>query len=338
MTILAVATSISEIDFGSGTSATTSTGIDTTYVREGVNIPPSGFARKNFSALSEGWVHFRYFYPSTTNANDTLQVWKLFSTGYSVANPLFQLDYDGTASNNNGTQFGFGVIEYWDSAAFIETNAETLTGIARGSAVNIDIHFKLDNTVGYIVVYFDGVEQCRYDGDTIFTAATTVDRLEVCNVQSGSGVCYVSEIIIADEDTRGMRLVSLAPTGNGANTAFNGAFGDVDETGTDDTDYITSAAANDIETYTAGDIAAGLAGYDVLALAVVARAKIGLTGPQNLQGALRISSTNYFSSNVSGINLAYNSVMAIWTQDPATVANWTQASVNGLEFGLKSIT
>lgn len=340
MTIYYAGTSLADLHGSVGCVVTTSgTNIDTTYVREGILFPgdAAGAARVDFTALAEGWIHYRLCVPTIANiASLNGQLWKLYSQGFSTAQPLFQLDYD-TNSGTTSVALGYGVIEYWDGAVLVEGNAETTTGLAVTTQHNIDIHFKMDNTVGYIVQYVDGAEVCRFDGDTIRTAATTLDRVEFCSpFPSVTGTA--SEIIIADEDTRGMRVVSLAPTGNGANTAWTGAFGDVDETGLGDADYITSAAANDIETYVIGDIAGGLAGYDVLAVVASARARKGTTGPLNLQGAVRISTTNYFSANVSGLDTGYGPVQAIWTQSPATSSNWTQAEVNGLELGLKSIT
>lgn len=151
--------------------------------------------------------------------------------------------------------------------------------------------------------------------------------------QTDTGV-FCSQVIVADEPTIGWRLSTFVPTGNGANTAWSGTYADVDEIVYNDGDFISTAVADDIETFALTGLSIGT--EEVKAVAVTARARRNASGPQNLQLALRKGSTNYFSGT-KALDVGFTPNINIWETDPATGIAWVPADVLTLEAGVKAI-
>jgi hypothetical protein len=187
-------------------------------------------------------------------------------------------------------------------------------------------------------MYVSGTLQASGAGAANMSNCNNIAKVQPRIETSSGNTNNWSQIICADEPTVGWKLAERHPTGNSAtNTAWTNDFAAVDEATTvDDTDFITSSAAGDIETYT-GNAAANPAGLAVKALAVCARLKVPATGPQNCQAALRIGGTNYFSANLTGLTSGFGPAVALFATDPSTSAAWASiAAANAAEFGLKS--
>jgi len=313
---------------------TDATNVNTNFVQNGINLSLGAEARCDFTAQTEGWAHFRAHFGSLS-ANSTLQVVEFVDSG--TGQTVFQLDVDGVVSSVIG-QFN---LEYWNGAAFTEILA-TEYGLFGGIQYTFDFHWDIDNAAGVFEWYVDGVLVAQFSGDTLNTGYTQIDRMVLqCANSSGSGSgngTTFSEIIVATTDTRGMRVHAADPTANGTNTAWTNDVTAVDEGNVDDTDFIESGVANDVETFAVRDLSAVADNFTVKAVVVNARALRDTTGPQNMELVVRSGTTDYLSGNVSGLTTAFAPFSYIWADDPDTAAPWTTGGVNAMEVGVKSIT
>jgi hypothetical protein len=331
----------------------TATRISTNYSRHGMAGAGANNQGKiccQFPAQTDFWVHFVVCYETVSNTGTTPWFFLIDSTTKQIC---MQWDPDsGTGDYNNGEADWDW--EYWDGAAFQELtrrggdpNAHSWRHSVALMFV-VDLHYKIDNS-GTIDVYMDGVLRGTFAGDTLVTGVTGVDTILWQNPSTlGSATAaWVTELIVATEDTRGMRVATLSPAGNsGTNTAWTGAYTnwDKDSPTLNDTDACYSGTANQVETSTMSDLSAVADNLQPIAVVTAVRARVAASGPQNLQHCIRQNSVNYFSSNVTyldGDALAdaqpFGPTVVVWDTDPDTSAAWTVAGVNSIEVGVKSI-
>lgn len=194
----------------------------------------------------------------------------------------------------------------------------------------LDIYLKTGAS-GAVALYFNGIERLPETAASI-TQAPDIDSIRFTGDQGSDW----GGMVVADEPTIGWRLGRLQPTANGANTAYTGDIGNVDEVTNNDADYIYSNTANQVETYTVTTVPASTTGYVPRAVAVSARAKRGGSGPQNLQLCLRSGGTDYFSGT-KALGLGYTGQEHVWETNPDTGLAWTTSQLAALQIGVKSI-
>jgi hypothetical protein len=328
MSIIRVVGSLADLDTYLNMASTTSN-VDASVAKEGFVGSGTAMGRLNISPVSELWVNWRHTFADLTNTT-VISLISFFNTSFSTTQALFRLLKNGAAQTD-------GIVrgQYWDGSAWVNIGGGPFT-----NSVNTEetLHIKMDEASGIFRRYRNTVLDGELLGDTIRTAAITIDRIEFAS-SSGTGAQTFSEIIIATTDIRGRRLQRLEPTADGANTAWTGTFADVDETGVGDSDYISSNTANQVETFVVADIAVSLAAaHAVEGVVISVRARKGEAGPQNLQAVLRTNSTDFVSSNYPTLNTVFQGgLQKIWETNPDTAAAWTQSEVNAIEVGVKSI-
>jgi len=222
--------------------------------------------------------------------------------------------------------------QYWNGSAWTDVDGTVTPDVGTGNK-EFDWYVRLTST-GEISLYVDKVLKLQCLGD--FSGYPTPRKFSVSKPQANFTI-NAQQYIVASIPTIGFKFKYNPPTGNGANTAWANDYTAVDETVLSRTDNITSDTANQVETFTAA--ARTFTGFLVKAVVVNFEALKGITGPQNVQAALRIASTDYYSSTIS-LTYGYQGKQAIWEEDPSTTAVWTPSDAGAatLEFGLKSIT
>lgn len=222
-------------------------------------------------------------------------------------------------------------LEYWNGSAFVSAGSITVDMRTRQT---IDIAAVVNSASGSLKLYLSGTK--RIDSGTIdLSGITSLGKVRFYGPDpSGAGTFY-TQCIVADEPTIGGRLFTVPVTGAGASTDWTGAHTEIDEIVYQDADFINSATANQVSTFAISPPT--LTGYQVAAIAVTARAKCGAAGPQNLQLALRVSGTNYFSGS-KVLDVGYGAFVNIWSTNPATSAAWVNTAVSSVQPGVKSIT
>ncbi len=299
---------------------TTTTYFDSTYVSAalGAYTTSAFYTKPLASPISEGWIHFEYYFTGGTGNMDFpfFEIRSGLNTLCypTITNALFtDLNIAGMASYNNP--------DY----------SVPVTQLLR-----FDIHFKIDNTTGIFRIYENNVLKVEYTGDTLGTYST-FDNVKFSGGDDTNTIYgYYSQIIISDSDTRNMRLSAPALSGAGYTNGFtSGAYTDVDELGkADDTNYLSSAAADQIFAGTLGNVPTGK-----IPIAVVqnARALSTAGSPDNFNLGLRSGGSNYFSSD-KNLDASFGPYTEVWATDPNTSAAWTESGFNALEALVRSRT
>lgn len=326
MAILFAGTSHADVDqIGTVNVSTTAAALDT-YVAEGLFCGVGGgnaFEIK-FEPQSDFWVSFYENWASSAGgAREGVGFW-----GWETGVELFRV-----SGNGNAATVGLG---YHNGASM---QLAQVLGSGFSGLHRFDIHLKMADTGGIFEVYKDGVLDAQLSGittDTILTAATKISRMTVNAMALGNST--YSAIIIADEDTRGMRLEQKLPSGAGATTGWTGAYTTVDETGIGDTDYAWSDTLNALSTFAYPASHADFsAGYNVRAVIAGMRAAAPGDGSKKLAGVVRTSGTDYATAALAA-RTQYGRAQAIWDVNPDTLAAWTVSAASGSQIGMKVIS
>lgn len=269
------------------------------------------------AASATKWLAFHFY---TNTATGTRSIARFMSDDTA----LFELYHSGATI----------ALRYWNGSTWTTVGT---TAIVTSTLYRFDFRATMDNASGVLAWYKDAVAEQTFSGDTILTAATTINKVHIRNGSTGaSDKSIFSGLIIADEDTRDMIADNGKPTGAGTNSAWTGAYTAVDETGVDDTDFISTTAAANTSTFAFTDIDATFAsGYDVVGLCVVARAARGPSGVGFVKPAV-YSGATLGTGTSKELDVTFDRAFHIFTQDPNTAAAWAYAGVNAAEIGVQS--
>lgn len=279
---------------------------------------PSQYAQSETLSLpDEFWIHFDVF-RGTTFSPPSQRVMTL-TAGASEVLRMY--------SSDSACYVDALIGGVWTTiiSSFSVANAAQLQ--------TFDVYVDGNSATGSVKVYVSGT--LRGDSgsvDLTSVAGITNHRCYGVNTASGN---LLSQVIIADEPTIGMRLATYYPAGAGSTSDWTGDHTLIDEAVLNDADFIYSATNGQIELCTGTGPA--LTGYVVRAVGVYARAKCGAGGPQNLQFALRANGSNYFSSS-KALDVGYEAHGAIWETNPDTTNDWLTSQLAALQFGVKAIT
>jgi hypothetical protein len=166
--------------------------------------------------------------------------------------------------------------------------------------------------------------------DTISGSFPDIANIAYFRFNNIYNTSYYSQAIVSTLPTISYQVKTLPIDGNGATQEWTGDYTDVAEIVYDDGSFIYSGTADQVSTYTTPDNLPA----DTRAVVVTARALASPAGPQNLQLAVRVSGTNYFSSTVA-LMTGFGADLGIWETDPSTALPWGEVPI---EYGVKSIT
>lgn len=145
-----------------------------------------------------------------------------------------------------------------------------------------------------------------------------------------NGGTAISEIIVADEPTLGMRVKTYRPTADGTHTTWAGNYDNInnDDVGID---AISTQLPNAAETFLHG--ATLNEGTAIRALCVGAAA--ASEDPTGAHGIIYSGGTLHHQAFVKPLAQGAPPNVAIWETNPATGLAWTPAEFNALEFGVQ---
>lgn len=288
----------------------------------GVN-PLTSAARALHATVNEYWAHFEINKVNTgTGLSDAV-------VGYDAANKgLWRL-------RMSSTNMSFQV--WW--AGQWRTSSGTVSVALPTGANTIDVHI-VGGASGSVYVYVDDLIAINLP--TLSYPTTELINMAYVAFASWfdsateSNRTHYSEIIIADEDTRGMRVLTKPPTSDGALTTWTGGFADIDEIGVNDADSIVGVTNGDRSTFKA-DARTYSGALTVKAIALSARASRAASGPANLRHQLRKGGVNYDAATAIALGTALIGRASIWALDPSTGLAWTDTAAKdaALEFGFK---
>lgn len=301
---------------------------DSNYSRGAMYGVHSDWLTPNFDTdYAEAWAHVR-MYPdgNVFSATDIIEFRNVSNQG------VLRLRLSSSLTLQ---------LQYWNGATWTNIGA---TYVYAADAVYVfDVHCKIANTGGLFEFYVNGVLHSSISGDTDVFIGSAIRNCKfntLSNVNGGVNTCYMSEIIVCTDDTRSMRLATLAPNGAGTIDQWVGAYTDVNEIGTyNDASYISSGTAAQVELFTLTDLSATAQTLDVVGVTLTGRGRRGATGPQNLQAALYTGGAQFNTGSLPNVGLSFATLQqGIWDLNPDTGLAWTIAEVLALEAGYESIT
>lgn len=308
-------------DWFGGTRTTDNTEIDTTHVSEGVKFNDNESGAFSWgTALTNCWIHFRLYGTGDWSENSSAdgEWFRLVDTRgggvclADIANGRLRLAMDSRSPLPTGT----GV---------------ALPG--EGAQVDIDINVRINpdgDGENYFDIYSDGVRIATASSDDtisgiVLFAGTHLDMI--------GGPVY-SEVVVADESTIGWRVHMFDLDGDGGANEWDGDYQNIQEYRDGAAVATDTADERQVATLSAYGAAAGATVSRVI---VQARAKAGATGPQNLDGVVRIAGTNYDAGDAKAPAVAAPTVFE-FANDPSTSAAWNTTQFADLEAGVKSVT
>ncbi len=278
------------------------------------------------ATTDDAWVSFYFHGSPGVNSSHDRPILEIRGGGKE----LFRLDMQ---------EGGLG-IEYHNDTVWVLSGTRLFT--SQQVRHRFDFHFVIHDSTGTLTVYKSGVEVASTTfsaGDTLLRGESVADEIKIGGWNTvNSSVSTISALIVSTDDTRAMIYAQDAIDGNGNSTDWDGDFNDINEVGYDSADFIQGAANDDVELYTKGALPAALnSGYSVLGVGVSSRAIRGVTGPANLQLAVRENVTDGFSGNkvLDGTLELHQNTFIL---NPDTSLAWTFSEADAAEVGVKAIT
>ncbi len=226
--------------------------------------------------------------------------------------------------NSAGTLIGSAAYRGWDSYIWVKLTPGTAAGHVK---VTVD-----GNTVLDVAGIF-GADGSLCDNIFFEVNSSNTNGLSDDLVVLDTSGARLNDIL------GDMRIVSIAPTGDGADTGWTPTgggthFNQVNESPIDyGATYVEAASAPLSDTYTYPALATTLG--TVAALQVRDYATTVSGGSDTLKGIARIAGTDHLSAVDLGVHAVYTGLDHIFDLDPATGLPWTVAQVNAAEFGQK---
>ena len=309
--------------------STSSSLFDSNYCSGAMTLSGTNMnAQANLAATGQAeiWVHMQEYF-TTTNSGSSIA----FITIENISGTGVLRLYQSSSTQRK--------LQYWSGSAWTDIgSAFTMT---TGSLVNIDIHCKIDATAGLFELYVNSTLIASISGNTSFFSGTEASSVIVGPTHStNSNNEGWSQLLVADVDTRSMKVATIRPNGAGTTQQWAGSYTDIDDVGYyNDSDYITSGTAAQISTFTLTDLSTTAQALDPIAVVVTGRARKGTTGPQNLQLGLYTGGADYWAANEPSLGTTFgNLTPRVWDQNPNTSAAWTVSDIQALEAGVQSIT
>ena len=324
MTVVFAGTELDAFEFfGQTFATTTSSRRDPNFSRHAVRTQTQGFTRIDFPALTEGWLHFTVNLETILSGNQDKAWVSLIDT--VAGKTVLQIDGDNGVWN----------LEHWNGVALTELPTNLI--ISNDVIHRIDMHWKIANS-GIFEVYIDGVFITSFEGDTLEGVVTQVDQVifrPTSKENSSLFNSYISEVIVSTVETIGWRLATLTPDGPGNSTTWTGDDTDVVNGFPNDTTFISSGTAEEVEQFTVTDLSVTAAALDIEAVVVAARSRNAITGPQNIQLGVRTGGSDFFGSTITA-STGFTPAFEVFNVNPDTGQVWTTSEVNALEIGVKS--
>ncbi len=243
------------------------------------------------------------------------------------------------------------------NAARSFTDLATATGNFAAAGTVQQLDFKVDFTCSggsNSKVYIDGVLVINYTGSLCTDAATTLDTVVLAAINNSAGfasqawcdnndggTCW-SEIVLADEDTRSMRVRTLVPPAAGNTQGWTpNTLANVDKLNVADSTFVSDATGNVLSQWKTPS-AAPTGTWGVKSVSIEARLLASTTGPQNFDWSWRISNADYLAGTTTALTNAFANYRRQQDTSPATSTTWGitevfNTSTNQMNIGVKSL-
>lgn len=247
----------------------------------------------------------------------------------------------GKSGTNKGIFLGLtyaGLIKIYKydgaSATLLATSANPFNTYS-STPKRLDMRVSNYGADATVDMYIDNVLAVTYTGDITVAGMTDFDSVYIGCPGSNSRL-YASEIVVADEDTRTMRLKTLVPTSDGTTTDMTGSYADVDETAINDADVNYTDTAGVDQQFNVSDLPAGT--FAIKAVKIACRAcksedasidKLALG--YNSGGTVAVGADQ-------ALTTAWATCESLDNVNPVTGNAWLQSEMNALQLNVRSAT
>jgi hypothetical protein len=297
-----------------------------TPANAGTTDPPTNrMQTATFTAGNLVWVH--------------AQLWDVSSTAVANQQGIIVRSPDGVSRIlvRQTATAGTLKISTRNAAGTITDLATASTGFATSTVTQIDV--KIDySAAGGVQMWLGSTQVINFAGDPRTDAATTLNQVEIGNLTNGT--TNWSEIIVADQDTRAMGLVTLQPSNPGNTQGWTGGtVTAINENPLNDASFLSDGTGNVLSQWTTPAALPGGAGQ-ILAIVQEARLRKGGTGPSAFDWSLRVSGIDYLAGTTTALTTSFlNYANQQWLTNPGTGTGWALTDITGgtLNLGVKSL-
>ena len=268
------------------------------------------------------WFHFRLHRKTDVDSarGDTLL------QGYDVnSNLLFNV------SKKTNTSEMYPKLTLYDGATSVTVNSTLKFTLNKTNS--IDVHY-ISTALGLEVrLYVNSAL-----GATVIMGANTNSYSAPSSFSIGTGftdvlsdTIAISEILVADSDTRNARLDLLRPVAGGAYGQWSGSLVDLA-----DDDSTTGMTTVDPDLRQSVSLSTYTGASNISNFMIVSQTTRGQNSPTQLQHSIRLSGVDYDSANIAiPFVLQYN--LTDYAINPATTLPWEGVDLSLIETGFKSI-
>ena len=316
-----------DIDFNEGliiALTTSATYFRSAYSRCAITPNGNGFSRSTVfaSPITSGWISSHiYFVSSALGTDDN------FAIGFGVRGAT-----KGIYIGNSKITSGRIAIFKYDGVTNTELAMDD--GVTPYSELHKwDIQLINYGASGTVKVFYDTTLILEYTGDLSISGVTGFDCVAINQGGGTNEDIYISEIIVADEDTRLMSLKTLAPAASGDASEWTNGYGNIDEATLSDADTVYTATADqnfqcNLTGMPAGD-------FICKGVKICARMTDGVGG-MGVQMGIKTNSTLDFGDTIT-LGGVWDSYEELYQNNPVTSNRFTPAEIEALQLAFKSV-
>lgn len=317
-----------DIDFpvGSVTTYTAATYYRSGYARVALSGLNGGIATtKPFpgGAITSGWLSFR-----------------TYSANYSVLDKIVGL---GKSGNSNSLWVGVDSVSArrvalykYDGTTWTKLAEEAGNALATSSN-KIDMQLISYGATATVKIYVNAgaTPVIDYTGDVTVGGNTDLNVVSIRGSAGASEDVKISEVVVADTDTRLVSLVTLAPNAAGTtNNWTSGAYTNINPTTINDAVYNADDTSGHI--FEANVTNLPSTNVSVLGVKIIARALKSASGPGSLALGVYTNSSQSYPTE-QALQTGWDNYENYFLTNPVTTSNWTAAEIDSLQISLKTM-
>lgn len=285
---------------------------------------PTPYYSNNFvSSVGSGtWFHCQ-MHSQTSNPDTNTFV---FGLRNSVTGDAIGVGFDANDYWSIGKRTSAGTVTW-----FVSEASKTFTNTIN----QYDLHIATYGSSGSIHFYVNGSLLLTYSGDITVGSTTDFNQVRLSGLSSVWGA-FISEIIVADEDTRLMSLKTLIPNAAGDTSEWDGDYTNIDDNldqiGFSDADTVHTDVAEEDMQFNLTGMPAG--DFICKGVKIIARATDGVGGI-GMQMGIKTNSVLHLGDTIT-LSGAWEQNEFIYQQNPETTSRFTPAEIDALQLAFRS--
>jgi hypothetical protein len=270
-------------------------------------------------AITSGWISARLYKASSGTSL------KYFGFAKSGTNSSLWV------GNDAANKMKIALWKY-DNTTWTQLASEPGASMVAATLNKLDMQVVSYGAAATVRVYLNGGASpvLTYTGDVVAGTAVSLDRVVM---GQNSNIEYVSEIIVADDDTRALSLATLAPSANGDLNQWTNTYTNINPTILVDSTYISDATSGDV--FECNLSASPSGSFSVPAVKVIARAAQTGAGIASLSVGVKTNGA-VNEPAAAALALGFASMETYYATNPVTASAWTAADLDALQINLKS--